>query len=56
MCIRDRGVDDIKEYIIASEGKFYKFLVTPESFSKVKAAFKELDMYMYSECLSLIHI
>ena len=48
------GVDDIKEYIIASEGKFYKFLVTPESFSTVKAAFKELDMYMYSECFMLI--
>lgn len=44
------GVDDIKEYITSSNGKYYKFLVTPESFYKVKKAFEELDIYMYSEC------
>lgn len=48
------GVDDVKEYILASKDKYCKFLVTPESFHKVKKAFEELDMYMYSECFMLI--
>lgn len=47
------GVDDVKEYILGSKGKHYKFLVTPESFYKVKEAFKDLDMDMYSECFNL---
>ena len=34
------GVDEVKEYILNSKGKHYKFLVTPESFYKVKKAFE----------------
>lgn len=48
------GVDDVKEYILDSKGKYYKFLVTPESFYKVKEAFKDLDMDMYSKSFCLI--
>lgn len=48
------GVDEVKEYILNSKGKHYKFLVTPESFYKVKKAFEELDIYMYNECFTLI--
>ena len=47
------GVDDIKEYIVNTKGKYYKFLVTPESFYKVKEAFKELELSMYKECFML---
>ena len=47
------GVDDIKEYIVNTKGKYYKFLVTPESFYKFKEAFKELELSMYNECFML---
>ena len=47
------GVDDIKEYIVNTKGKYYKFLVTPESFYKVKEAFKELELSVYNECFML---
>ena len=47
------GVDDIKEYIVNTKDKYYKFLVTPESFYKVKEAFKELELSVYNECFML---
>lgn len=45
--------DDIKEYIINSKGKWFKFLVTPESFYKVKEAFNELELDMYNNAFML---
>lgn len=51
--IENVGIDDIKEYILDSEGKYYNFLVTPESFYKVKKAFEELNMNIYNECFVL---
>lgn len=40
----EKKVDSIIRYIIESEGKFMKFLTTPESFHKIKSAFEDLDM------------
>ena len=51
----EKKVDSIIRYIIESEGKFMKFLTTPESFHKIKSAFEDLDMIgnLYDDCFIL---
>lgn len=51
----ERTVDSIVKYITESNGKYLKFLTTPESFHKIKNAFNDLDMLgvMYYECFML---
>jgi len=44
--------EDVINYLEKSE-KHYKILTTPESFKKVKEAFSELDIDIYSQCFCL---
>lgn len=44
---------DIVKFIEKSKKKNYKILTTPESFRKVKEAFEELDIDIYSNCFLL---
>ena len=46
-------VDSIVKYLQASKEKHIKLLSTPESFSKIKAAFEEIDRDIYSTCYLL---
>lgn len=46
-------VEKIVKYLQASKEKHIKLLSTPESFSKIKTAFEELDMDIYSTCYLL---
>lgn len=46
-------VEKIVKYLQASKEKHIKLLSTPESFSKIKSAFEELDMDIYSTCYLL---
>ena len=46
-------VERIVKYLQASKDKHIKLLSTPESFSKIKSAFDELDMDIYSTCYLL---
>lgn len=46
-------VEKIVKYLQASKKKHIKLLSTPESFSKIKTAFEELDMDIYSTCYLL---
>lgn len=46
-------VGKIVKYLQASKEKHIKLLSTPESFSKIKSAFEELDMDIYSTCYLL---
>ncbi len=46
-------VDSIVKYLQASKEKHIKLLSTPESFSKIKAAFEEVDRDIYSTCYLL---
>lgn len=46
-------VDSIVKYLQASKEKHIKLLSTPESFSKIKAAFEEIDRNIYSTCYLL---
>ena len=46
-------VDSIVKYLQASKEKHIKILSTPESFSKIKAAFEEIDRDIYSTCYLL---
>ena len=45
--------DSIVKYLQASKEKHIKLLSTPESFSKIKAAFEEIDRDIYSTCYLL---
>ena len=46
-------VDSIVKYLQACKEKHIKLLSTPESFSKIKAAFEEVDRDIYSTCYLL---
>lgn len=46
-------VERIVKYLRASKDKHIKLLSTPESFFKIKSAFEELDMDIYSTCYLL---
>ena len=46
-------VDSIVKYLQACKEKHIKLLSTPESFSKIKAAFEEIDRDIYSTCYLL---
>lgn len=46
-------VDSIVKYLQASKERHIKLLSTPESFSKIKAAFEEIDRDIYSTCYLL---
>lgn len=46
-------VEKIMKYLQASKKKHIKLLSTPESFFKIKTAFEELDMDIYSTCYLL---
>lgn len=46
-------VEKIVKYLQTSKKKHIKLLSTPESFSKIKTAFEELDMDIYSTCYLL---
>lgn len=46
-------VEKIVKYLKASKNKHIKLLSTPESFFKIKTAFEELDMDIYSTCYLL---
>lgn len=46
-------VDSIVKYLQDSKEKNIKLLSTPESFSKIKAAFEEIDRDIYSTCYLL---
>lgn len=46
-------IDSIVKYLQASKEKHIKLLSTPESFSKIKAAFEEIDRDIYSTCYLL---
>lgn len=46
-------VDSIVKYLQTSKEKHIKLLSTPESFSKIKAAFEEIDRDIYSTCYLL---
>lgn len=46
-------VDSIVKYLQASKEKHIKLLSTPESFSKIKAAFEEIDRDIYPTCYLL---
>lgn len=46
-------VDSIVKYLQASKEKHIKLLSTPESFSKIKAAFEGIDRDIYSTCYLL---
>ena len=46
-------IDSIVKYLQDSKGKNIKLLSTPESFSKIKAAFEEIDRDIYSTCYLL---
>lgn len=46
-------VEKIVKYLQASKEKHIKLLSTPESFFKIKTAFEELDMDIYSTCYLL---
>lgn len=46
-------VDSIVKYLQDSKEKNIKILSTPESFSKIKAAFEEIDRDIYSTCYLL---
>ena len=46
-------VDSIVKYLQACREKHIKLLSTPESFSKIKAAFEEIDRDIYSTCYLL---
>ena len=46
-------VEKIVKYLQASKKKHIKLLSTPEGFSKIKTAFEELDMDIYSTCYLL---
>lgn len=46
-------VDSIVKYLQASKEKHIKLLSTPESFSKIKTAFEEIDRDIYSACYLL---
>lgn len=46
-------MEKIVKYLQASKEKHIKLLSTPESFSKIKSAFEELDMDIYSTCYLL---
>lgn len=46
-------VDSIVRYLQACKEKHIKLLSTPESFSKIKAAFEEIDRDIYSTCYLL---
>lgn len=46
-------VDSIVKYLQASKEKHIKLLSTPESFSKIKTAFEEIDRDIYSTCYLL---
>lgn len=46
-------VDSIVKYLQARKEKHIKLLSTPESFSKIKAAFEEIDRDIYSTCYLL---
>lgn len=52
----DVSVRAIEEYIevTLSEKKFIKIMVTPESFYKVRQAFKDSDINMYDECFLML--
>ena len=45
--------DSIVKYLQACKEKHIKLLSTPESFSKIKAAFEEIDRDIYSTCYLL---
>lgn len=45
--------DAIVTYLEKSGKKHYKLLTTPESFPKIKSAFEELEMDIYSHCFLL---
>lgn len=45
--------DDVINYLERSTKTYYKILTTPESFPKIKSAFEELEMDIYSHCFLL---
>ena len=54
--IQKISIDDVSNYLDKTlRGKKYiKILTTPESFSKVKAAFEDCERDIYSECFLLM--
>jgi len=47
------SIEKIMEYLKNSKDKYYKIVTTPESFTKVKDAFLQMELNMYSTCFTL---